>query len=66
MYNVWYFVVMAAAVVNSIWTPLTISFDYAIKLSNDQTTTIYWIDYTANIIFLIDILVHFFASYSDV
>ena len=57
---------MAAAIVNSIWTPLTISFDYAIKLSNDQTTTIYWIDYTANIIFLIDILVHFFASYRDV
>ena len=66
IYNIWYFIVMAAALVNSIWTPLTISFDYAIKLSNDTSTTIYWIDYIANIIFLFDIVVHFFASYRDV
>ena len=29
-YEIWYYIVMLSAVVNSIWTPLTISFDYAI------------------------------------
>ena len=57
---------MAAAVVNSIWTPLTISFDVPIKVSKDPTSLIYWVDFIANIIFGIDIIIHFFASYRDV
>ena len=56
---------MAAAIINSLWTPLTISFDQAIKISEDSSELMYWVDQWANWIFIADILVHFFASYRD-
>ena len=64
-YSVWIRVVMAAAIINSVWTPLTISFDYAIELSQNPGHFMYWVDFSANLIFIADIFVHFFASYQD-
>ena len=65
LYEIWYFIVMVAAIINSIWTPFTISFSYAIEISEDPTSFVYWIDYIANKIFILDIFVHFMASYKD-
>lgn len=65
MYDTWYYVVMTTAIFNSIWTPLTISFNLAIKMGGDPNNPMYWMDQGANIIFAIDILVHFFCSYLD-
>ena len=57
---------MVAAVINSVWTPFTISFSRAIEISNNSSELIYWIDYMANWIFIIDIFVNFLASYKDI
>ena len=56
---------MAAAIINSILTPWTISFKYVIDLAQDEETYVYWLGRIANIIFIVDIIVNFLASYRD-
>ena len=64
-YEIWKWVVMISAVVNSIWTPFTISFQYAIKYDNDRSTPIYWLDNITNLVFILDIFINFMTSYKD-
>ena len=56
---------MIAAVVNSLWTPMTISFEYVVTLAQDSTQLMFWVDIAANLIFFFDIIINFFVSYID-
>ena len=57
---------MIAAIFNSVWTPLAISFDYAIHISNDSSTLLAQLSAAADVVFFLDILIHFLASYTDI
>ena len=50
------------AIYNAIWTPLTVSFDYAIELSQDSNVFI-TIDWIVLAIFTTDIIIQFMTSY---
>lgn len=63
---IWYNLVMFCAVLNAIWTPFSLSFDYTKKLAEDDTRMFYWMDVSTNIIFTIDLIVQFFSSYIDI
>ena len=52
---------MILAIYNCIWTPLTISFDWAMK--KEDVEALKTINYIILIIYSIDILVQFFTSY---
>ena len=65
LYNYWYMIVMMAAIFNSIWTPMAISFEYIMKLNQDSSGLVHKMDISADLIFLLDIIIHFFTSYSD-
>ena len=56
---------MVSAIINSIWTPFTISFRYAIQHSDDRGNPIYWLDNITNLVFILDIIVNFLTSYKD-
>ena len=61
----WDYVVMTLAIYNCLWTPLTISFDWAEY--TDRTSTIFRIaDYTILTLYSIDIVVQFFTSYYNI
>ena len=55
---------MTLAIWNALWTPLTISFDYATELSGKLPFSA--IDYFVDAIFVVDIIVGFLTSYVDV
>ena len=55
---------MTLAIYNCLWTPLTVSFDYAIKL--DKESTFQSIDQAINVVYAADIVVQFLTSYYDV
>ena len=64
-YEYWYVVVISAAIINSIWTPFTLSFEYTKEIAEDPELIFFWLDITANWIFFFDIIVQFLSSYMD-
>lgn len=56
-------IVMIMAIYNGIWTPLTISFDWAMREGEQTYFTV--IDQCVDIIFYLDIVVGFASSYID-
>ena len=61
----WDYVVMTLAIYNCIWTPLTISFDWAEMQENDNIY-LYVADKVILVIYTLDILVQFLTSYYNV
>ena len=61
----WDYVVMTIAIYNCIWTPLTISYDWA-DMQERENSVLKVIDYCTIVIYSIDILIQFFTSYQMV
>ena len=55
---------MTIAIYNCLWTPLTISFDYAIKL--DESPGFQVIEWCIFVVYSLDIVVQFLTSYINV
>ena len=47
------------------FTPLAISFQFFKEIAEDRGYFLYWLDEAVNMIFALDILIHFFCSYVD-
>ena len=60
----WDYLVMTVAIYNCIWTPLTISFDYAITL-DDNSEFFKALNWIIRILYAFDILMQFLTSYID-
>jgi hypothetical protein len=65
MYEYWTFLILFSAIMNAIWTPFALSFDFTVKIGGDATLPFYWADLVVNWLFGFDILIHFMASYID-
>ena len=61
----WDYVVMVLAVYNCIWTPLTISFDWAIY-ENTDNAFLQGFDIIVLVLYSIDIVIQFLTSYYNV
>jgi len=55
---------MTIAIYNCIWTPLTISFDWAMEMDKSPMFNI--IDYSVLTIYVFDCLIQFFTSYINI
>lgn len=60
----WDYIVMTLAIYNCVWTPLTISFDWAQLI--DESPALKVIDITVIIFYTIDIIVQFLTSYINI
>ena len=61
----WEYLVMTIAVYNCLWTPLTISFDWAIE-QEDKNKTLFVVEKIFTGLYTFDILVQFLTSYINV
>ena len=61
----WDYIVMSLAIYNCIWTPLTISFDWA-ALQDETNTFLNILDNIVLTIYTVDIVVQFLTSYYNV
>ena len=64
-YQYWDMIVMSLAIYNCLWTPLTISFDWAAELANNSPVLniVEWIIMT---FYAVDIVILFLSSYINV
>ena len=60
----WDYIVMTLAIWNCIWTPLTISFDWAYEY--DATPLFQIIDYVVLTFYTVDIIIQFLTSYINI
>ena len=61
----WDYIVMTIAIYNCIWTPLTISFDWAVN-QEENNDYLKAIDYVILSIYTCDIIIQFLTSYYNV
>ena len=57
----WDYFIIIIALYNAVWTPLTVSFDYAIKSGKENLFSL--IDEVVLVIFMTDIVINFLTSY---
>lgn len=58
----WDYFVIIVALYNAIWTPFTVSFDYAIKIDSEQIG-FKIVEEIVLVIFVVDIIIQFMTSY---